>query len=227
APGAARLRPGGIRRPPPARPADVDLDAGHAQVDPRTERATGRASERRRREARHDAQRRPEEAAGGDARGLRARRAPGIRARGTGRTSGRTRRTRRTGWASPWRPAERERRLPRLSVRPGLSRLGRQGAEARQDRRRAATEGTGEKQRFMSKTTRLFLLTAVLVLLAPSPAQAYIGPGAGFALAGSFFAVFAAVCSAVLTILTWPVRLLLRTLRGLRAGARSRFKRVV
>jgi predicted AlkP superfamily phosphohydrolase/phosphomutase len=79
----------------------------------------------------------------------------------------------------------------------------------------------------MSKMTRLFLLTAVLVLLAPGQAHAYIGPGAGFALASSFLAVFAAVCSAVLTILTWPVRLLLRTLLGLRARVRSRFKRVV
>ena len=65
------------------------------------------------------------------------------------------------------------------------------------------------------------------LLLAPSPALAYIGPGAGFALAGSFFAVFAAVFSAFLTVLTWPVRLLSRTLFGWRALRRSRFKRVV
>jgi predicted AlkP superfamily phosphohydrolase/phosphomutase len=79
----------------------------------------------------------------------------------------------------------------------------------------------------MSKTTRLLLLIVVLVLLVPGEAQAYIGPGAGFALASSFFAVFAAVCSAVLTILTWPVRLLVRTLFGFRTMARSRFRRVV
>jgi predicted AlkP superfamily phosphohydrolase/phosphomutase len=79
----------------------------------------------------------------------------------------------------------------------------------------------------MSRTSRLLLLTALLVLLVPSQAHAYIGPGAGFALAGSFFAVFAAVCSAILTMLTWPVRLLARTLFGLRALARSRVKRVV
>ena len=48
----------------------------------------------------------------------------------------------------------------------------------------------------------------VLVLLMPGQAHAYIGPGAGFALAGSFFAVFAAYCSALLTFITWPVRLL-------------------
>src|SRR5919201_7028541 len=79
----------------------------------------------------------------------------------------------------------------------------------------------------MRKTRWLLLLTALTVLLAPSPAHAYIGPGAGFALAGSFLAVFAAVCSAVLMLLTWPARLLWRALFGRRAVARSRFKRVV
>jgi predicted AlkP superfamily phosphohydrolase/phosphomutase len=55
----------------------------------------------------------------------------------------------------------------------------------------------------------------------------YIGPGAGFALAGSFLAVLAAFFSALLLLLTFPVRLLLRVLFGQRALARSRFKRVV
>src|SRR6516162_1414960 len=79
----------------------------------------------------------------------------------------------------------------------------------------------------MSKTFRLLLLIAIGLLLVPTPAHAYIGPGAGFTVAGSFFAVFAAVCSALLTVITWPVRLLVRTLLGLRRRARSRFKRVV
>ncbi len=65
------------------------------------------------------------------------------------------------------------------------------------------------------------------MLLTPAPANAYIGPGAGFALAGSFFAVFAAVCSALLLVLTWPARLLFRALFGRRRLARSRVKRVV
>ena len=45
----------------------------------------------------------------------------------------------------------------------------------------------------LRKNSRLFLLVVALVLLMPGEAHAYIGPGAGFALAGSFFAVFAAV----------------------------------
>ena len=54
-----------------------------------------------------------------------------------------------------------------------------------------------------------------------------MAPGPGSALAGSFFAVFAAVLSAIFTILTWPLRLLSRTLFGWRALRLSRVKRVV
>jgi predicted AlkP superfamily phosphohydrolase/phosphomutase len=96
-----------------------------------------------------------------------------------------------------------------------------------------------------SRTFALLLVAALVVLLAPNTSHAatrtsrtalltepapllgYIGPGAGFALAGSFFAMFAAVCSAVLLVLTWPVRLLWRVVFGRRAPARSRVKRVV
>src|SRR6266852_3217332 len=74
----------------------------------------------------------------------------------------------------------------------------------------------------------LVLLVALLVvLLAPSVAHAYIGPGAGFALAGSFLAVLTALLSALVLLLTWPARLVWRTLFGRRALARSRFQRIV
>ena len=73
----------------------------------------------------------------------------------------------------------------------------------------------------------LLFLTVLLLVLLPDPVHAYIGPGAGFALAGSFLAVFAAVCSAILMLLTWPVCLVWRALFGRRALARSRFKRIV
>ncbi len=79
----------------------------------------------------------------------------------------------------------------------------------------------------MYKYLRLFLLVGLLIILVPTPALAYIGPGAGFALAGSFFAVFAAVFSAFVTMLTWPLRLLSRTVFGWRALRRSRVRRVV
>src|SRR5947208_5042331 len=86
----------------------------------------------------------------------------------------------------------------------------------------------------MRKYNRLLLGGVLLVLLVPSPALAYIGPGAGFALAGSFFAVLVAFLSAFLLLLTWPVRLLWRTvcllgstMFGRRKRGHRRFKRVV
>ena len=66
---------------------------------------------------------------------------------------------------------------------------------------------------------RLFVLVVFIIVLAPRPALAYIGPGAGFALAGSFFAVFAAIFSAFFTFLTWPLRLLAHAWSS--AGERS------
>jgi predicted AlkP superfamily phosphohydrolase/phosphomutase len=72
---------------------------------------------------------------------------------------------------------------------------------------------------------RSLAAAALLVCLCSTPAHAYIGPGAGFALGGSLLAVFAAVGSALLTILFWPVRWLLRAVFGTRA--RGDYKRVV
>ncbi len=79
----------------------------------------------------------------------------------------------------------------------------------------------------MNRFTRLILITALLVLLIPGTAHAYIGPGAGFALAGSFFAVFAALFSAIVLVFTWPIRLIWRALFGRRSLAKSRIKKVV
>ena len=79
----------------------------------------------------------------------------------------------------------------------------------------------------MSKTMRVVLLAAMLVLALPHPAEAYIGPGAGFALAGSFLAVLIAVFSAVLMLFTWPVRWIVRSIRGRLAMAHSRVTRFV
>lgn len=56
---------------------------------------------------------------------------------------------------------------------------------------------------------------------------AYIGPGAGFALAGSFLAIFGAVLSAVSMILLWPIRRVMRMAFRRRPPKKPRFKRVV
>lgn len=57
--------------------------------------------------------------------------------------------------------------------------------------------------------------------------HAYIGPGAGVALVGSFFAVFLAIGSALLFFLTWPFRVLWLLIRGWRTFRRAKARRVV
>jgi predicted AlkP superfamily phosphohydrolase/phosphomutase len=56
-------------------------------------------------------------------------------------------------------------------------------------------------------------LAAVLVAAAAAPAQAYIGPGAGFALLSSFLVVFVTILLAIVSVLTWPFRALWRAIR--------------
>ncbi len=61
----------------------------------------------------------------------------------------------------------------------------------------------------------------------PQVELAYIGPGAGIALAGSVFAIFLAIIAAFFALLTLPIRFAWQTLRGNRTFANAKFKRVV
>ena len=56
-------------------------------------------------------------------------------------------------------------------------------------------------------------LIVALVFLTSAPAQAYIGPGAGFAFAGSALAVVGAMALAVSIIALYPIRLVWKTIR--------------
>lgn len=79
-----------------------------------------------------------------------------------------------------------------------------------------------------SKKVNLTIFLAVFFLLTlQSQAEAYIGPGAGFAIAGSFMVMFTAILSALLALFTWPVRLVIRFIKGRHAMARSRVKKVI
>lgn len=49
-----------------------------------------------------------------------------------------------------------------------------------------------------------------LVFTWVTPAAAYIGPGAGLSLLGALWGVFAAIAAALLFLLIWPLRRLLR-----------------
>ncbi|RKY11938.1 MAG: nucleotide pyrophosphatase [Planctomycetota bacterium] len=74
---------------------------------------------------------------------------------------------------------------------------------------------------------KFLLLVAIFVLAMPARADAYIGPGAGFAVAGSFLAIFGAVFVGMLAIFTWPIRYVIRAIRGRGAFKRSRIKKFV
>ena len=74
----------------------------------------------------------------------------------------------------------------------------------------------------LRKKLKFILLASLFVVLIPRQAQAYIGPGAGFALVGSFLVMFTAVLSAILGLFTWPLRYIIRAVRSRRAFARSR-----
>jgi len=73
---------------------------------------------------------------------------------------------------------------------------------------------------------RTAVLAVFLGLLA-LPAYAYVGPGAGFAFLGSFMAIFVAMLAGIGTMLIWPVRFVIRTLRRRKALGRSRLRRMV
>jgi predicted AlkP superfamily phosphohydrolase/phosphomutase len=68
----------------------------------------------------------------------------------------------------------------------------------------------------------------VLVLvLAPCMAHAYAGPGAGFAVLSSFWAIFVAFLYSFYALMTWPFRQLFRLIRNRNAYGKAKFKRAV
>jgi len=69
--------------------------------------------------------------------------------------------------------------------------------------------------------------TLAVALLAAVDAQAYIGPGAGFAFAGSMLVLFVTFLLAFAIILTWPIRLLIRTVTVGNPYKNAQAKRVV
>jgi predicted AlkP superfamily phosphohydrolase/phosphomutase len=80
------------------------------------------------------------------------------------------------------------------------------------------------------RITRLphpFGAVVAAIAFTAAPAHAYIGPGAGFAVLGSFLVVVITLVLAGFTLATWPLRYLVRMVRGRRAYARSKARRLV
>src|ERR1035441_3585983 len=84
------------------------------------------------------------------------------------------------------------------------------------------------KQWFAGKNARatwLFLLFAVVLF--PAAAHAYAGPGAGFAVLSSFWAIFVAFLYSFYALATWPIRQLFRFIRRRNAYGKATFERAV
>jgi predicted AlkP superfamily phosphohydrolase/phosphomutase len=69
-------------------------------------------------------------------------------------------------------------------------------------------------------------LAIAAVLVASAPAEAYIGPGAGFAVLSSFFVIFTTFVIAIVSIVVWPFLALWRVVRG-QTPPRSRIGRLI
>lgn len=74
---------------------------------------------------------------------------------------------------------------------------------------------------------RRFIIVAIILTMSSLSAQAYVGPGAGFAFVSSFFILFAAFFLSFLTLLTWPIKFLVKALLSRRKSKNRRAKRVV
>src|SRR5437762_4228830 len=72
----------------------------------------------------------------------------------------------------------------------------------------------------------IILLALGVVLATPLPADAYIGPGAGFAVLSSFLVVFTTIVIAIASILIWPFRALWRLATG-QKPPRASIKRLI
>jgi predicted AlkP superfamily phosphohydrolase/phosphomutase len=75
----------------------------------------------------------------------------------------------------------------------------------------------------MKRIIMLFIIAGALAV----PANAYVGPGAGFAVVSSFMVILGALALSFVSILTWPVRRIIRTLKRRKSMGKSKVDRVV
>lgn len=91
-----------------------------------------------------------------------------------------------------------------------------------------AGSGPRNPRRSFAPLAAVLFWLPLAVLAAPREAVAYVGPGAGFAFLGSFFALLGALALTFLALLAWPLRALLRLGRpGPRTGTHRDIRRAV
>ena len=81
-----------------------------------------------------------------------------------------------------------------------------------------------------ARVSRWWLASAAVLavaLAATTPAAAYIGPGAGFAAIGSLSVLLLAFLAALLSLLTWPFRMLFALVRGRKVYGKAKVKRAM
>jgi predicted AlkP superfamily phosphohydrolase/phosphomutase len=93
--------------------------------------------------------------------------------------------------------------------------------------RRAIANGRLHNPPLRRNTRGLFFPLVLAIVLVPVAAHAYVGPGAGFALLSSFWAIFVAFLYSFYALITWPFRQLFRFLRQRNAYGKAIFKRAV
>ncbi len=85
---------------------------------------------------------------------------------------------------------------------------------------------TDSTRRARKRRTRAILVSWIAVAFSVS-AEAYIGPGAGFAFLGSFLALFVTIVLAFGTLMIWPIRAVIRIIWRKKALTRSHVDRVI
>src|SRR5258708_6646961 len=92
-----------------------------------------------------------------------------------------------------------------------LVRLFRAGIKSRDERGHPSLHC--ERQRFADRGARATRFLLVALILLPALAHAYAGPGAGFAVLSSFWAIFVAFLYSFYALMTWPFRQFFRFIR--------------
>jgi type I phosphodiesterase/nucleotide pyrophosphatase len=83
------------------------------------------------------------------------------------------------------------------------------------------------KNKTMNMKIKRARFLAALFIAVSLPLAAYVGPGAGFAFAGSFFFIFAAFFLAIFNFLTFPIRALIKFLKRVKTLKNAKYKRVI